>query len=68
MNFMQDKDCVAASAKKVDKGVCRLAYDDEDLILVEMKSHFTYVKERESSEIEGDISFQLVSERICLEN
>ena len=53
---MQDKDCVAASAKKVDKGVCRLAYDDEDLILVEMKSHFTYVKERESSEIEGDIS------------
>ena len=60
---MQDKDCVAASAKKVDKGVCRLAYDDEDLILVEMKSHFTFVKE-----IEGDISFQLVSERICLEN
>ena len=61
LKFIQDKDCAAASAKKTDKGVCRLAYDDEDLILIEMKTHFTYVKERDSSETEGEISSQLES-------
>ena len=62
--MIQDNDCVAASAKKTDKGVCRLAYDDEDLILVEMKTHFTYVKDRNSSETEGEISKEKIRDTL----